>query len=471
MEKFIAENKIHAGHRSRMKHKLISHGQHIFDTYELLEMLLYYVIPYKDTNPISKNLLYAFGGLDGVFNASKEELIEVSGVGENVAELILAVNKLQDIIGSEMVSDEDDFSDYEEVGRFLVNYFAGKLDRQVVALFLDSSMRLIEFKKLYDIEYESGGVKAKHFIDEAVKSHAVAIISAHNHPFGPFFPTPGDRETNKTISEALGIAGFVHAEHYIVSGDKYAGIGSISNFTSKLSEMPVVSQFIDAKEMHRGKLNTVSDSIEYQKSKVNRNSEIFSIDEEYFASLLSYTKLSDSSSVAKKLLNKYKTIENTMTASVGEMSNIASERAAVFVKLLAYLTSRRKTDLMRCGNTYNSSQIAEHLKALFLGESVEKTYLIAYDSKDRFLGIRLLSEGTVSASEIVPRKALEAAIELSASSVSIAHNHPFGVPVPSSDDVKVTQFFESLFGSCEIGFKEHFIVAGQLCDTIKIDSV
>ena len=62
MEKFIAENKIHAGHRSRMKHKLISHGQHIFDTYELLEMLLYYVIPYKDTNPISKNLLYAFGG-------------------------------------------------------------------------------------------------------------------------------------------------------------------------------------------------------------------------------------------------------------------------------------------------------------------------------------------------------------------------------------------------------------------------
>ena len=49
MEKFISDENIHDGHRCRMKAKLLSHGRSIFDTYELLEMLLYYVIPYKDT--------------------------------------------------------------------------------------------------------------------------------------------------------------------------------------------------------------------------------------------------------------------------------------------------------------------------------------------------------------------------------------------------------------------------------------
>ena len=62
MEKFINDDRIHEGHRGRMRAKLLAHGQNIFDTYELLEMLLYHVIPYKDTNPVAKRLLYAFGG-------------------------------------------------------------------------------------------------------------------------------------------------------------------------------------------------------------------------------------------------------------------------------------------------------------------------------------------------------------------------------------------------------------------------
>ena len=47
---------IHKGHRQRMRAKLKAHGARVFDTYELLEMLLYYVVPYKDTNPIAKRL-------------------------------------------------------------------------------------------------------------------------------------------------------------------------------------------------------------------------------------------------------------------------------------------------------------------------------------------------------------------------------------------------------------------------------
>ena len=85
---------VHQGHRQRMRAKLYTHGDRIFDTYELLEMLLYYVIPYKDTNPISKRLLERFGSLDGVLSARKNELAEIDGIGERAAGLISAVGEL-----------------------------------------------------------------------------------------------------------------------------------------------------------------------------------------------------------------------------------------------------------------------------------------------------------------------------------------------------------------------------------------
>ena len=126
MENYIEDNRIHEGHRARMRAKLLTHGQDIFDTYELLEMLLYHVIPYKDTNPVAKRLLYAFGGLDGVFRANREELVQVSGVGERTADFLISVGRLSAVIGAEILPREkEDFADYETVGRFFVRYFSG----------------------------------------------------------------------------------------------------------------------------------------------------------------------------------------------------------------------------------------------------------------------------------------------------------------------------------------------------------
>lgn len=469
MENLIAENHIHDGHRSRMRAKLISHGRRIFDTYELLEMLLYEVIPMRDTNPVAKNLLYAFGGLDGVLSASKEELSSVLGIGDKTAEYIVSVGKLGDIIGAEIISESRvDFSDYEKVGRYLVDYFNNIDGKQVVALFLNSSMRLLQMKRIYDIEYESGGVKAKPFIDEAIRCGASVVITAHNHPFGPFFPTQGDRATNTMLTEALNLAGFVHAEHYIICGEYFAGIGSLKNFTSKLLQMPVVSSFISKCEHYDGQIHQASALSDEEKKWLDINEGHNKLDVDYFDKLIGYSSVKNSAEIANLLLKKYKTIEHALTASVRELTGIAGERVAVYLKLLADITSRRKTDGFAFGKKHSSAEIADYLKALFLGEPVEKTYLITYDSQDRVIGCKLLSEGTVNASEILPRKAIELAIVDSASAVSIAHNHPFGTTNPSVDDMNITQLFITLFNSCDIRFKEHFIVAGQLCDTMNL---
>lgn len=468
MESYIDDSRIHEGHRARMRAKLASHGQRIFDTYELLEMLLYQVIPYRDTNPVAKNLLYAFGGLDGVFNAPTEQLTHVSGIGDRAAELISSVGRLSDIIGAEILSDDGrDFSDYESVGCFLTDYFSGVSEKQVVALYLDSSMRLISMKKMYDLEYESGGVKARPFIDEAVKNHAAVIITAHNHPYGPFYPTPGDRATNMAITEALNYAGVVHAEHYIICGEYFAGIGSLKHFSAKLSQMPAVSEFIDTRDRYDGKVHKVDAPTEDKQShRADHRNGANTADLDCFERLIGYAAEESAHAYAEALIGKYRTIENTLTASSKELSAIVGERTALYLKLLAYLTSRRVTDSFTFGKKHSPAMIAEYLKALFLGESVEKIYIITYDGEDRVIGCELLGEGTVNSSEVLPRKAIEVAVGVSAESVSIAHNHPFGTTDPSADDINMTQLFTTLFANCEIAFKEHFVVAGQLCDTI-----
>ena len=146
--------------------------------------------------------------------------------------------------------------------------------------------------------------------------------------------------------------------------------------------------------------------------------------------------------------------------------SVSDETTAAYIKLLAYVTSRRRTDAFSFGVKQSPAAIAEYLKALFIGESVEKTYLIGFDRQERVIGCELLGEGTVNASEIMPRKALEAAMRMSCAAVSIAHNHPFGTTAPSGDDLTLTQNFAVLLGACEIGFNDHFVIAGQLCDTI-----
>ncbi len=85
---------IHEGHRARMKKRLLESGEMGFADHELLEMLLYYAIPRRDTNELAHRLLKQFGSLQGVLSASEEELACVKGMGQQAALLVALVPTL-----------------------------------------------------------------------------------------------------------------------------------------------------------------------------------------------------------------------------------------------------------------------------------------------------------------------------------------------------------------------------------------
>ena len=164
---------------------------------------------------------------------------------------------------------------------------------------------------------------------------------------------------------------------------------------------------------------------------------------------------------ASALIARYGTVEDVITAPVSEISAITSKSAALFIKLLGYTKSRRGTDFFTLGRVHSRHEIVEHLISYFIARHVETVYVITLDSSGRTLGVHDVCEGTVSASEILPRKLVEIALADNAAAVILAHNHPHGVSTPSNDDVAITASLADVLRLVGIDLKYHVIIAGH----------
>lgn len=74
-------NSIHEEHRARMQERVARDGLTSLAAHEVLEYLLYFSIPRRDTNPLAHRLIQHFGGFCQVLDASEEELMQVQGIG------------------------------------------------------------------------------------------------------------------------------------------------------------------------------------------------------------------------------------------------------------------------------------------------------------------------------------------------------------------------------------------------------
>ena len=239
---------MHAGHRERMRERFTVYGRDILYTHELLEMLLFYAVPYKDTKPIAKRLLNRFLDLDGIFSATRAELLSVEGVGPKVADMLEAVGGLDVFLSIKNGTKENDFLDYNKTGEFFVRYFGNSFEYETVMVTLNAKMEYIEMHSIYKADCESAAIKPKPFLDAVIKDRASIVIVAHNHPLGPTVPSNGDSETNKMLAEALSSIGTVLIEHYIVCGNKYVGFMNNLGAAFGQSYAKEIDAFLKSKE-------------------------------------------------------------------------------------------------------------------------------------------------------------------------------------------------------------------------------
>ena len=115
---------IHDGHRERLKKAFIEHGLESMNDIQALELLLFFSVARRDTNELAHLLLERFGSLDEIFHAAAEDLMEVPGVGEHTAVLLMLLPQIMKKSAVSKANEIRQITSSRDAGKYLVPRFA-----------------------------------------------------------------------------------------------------------------------------------------------------------------------------------------------------------------------------------------------------------------------------------------------------------------------------------------------------------
>jgi len=218
------EKNIHTGHRQRLKERFLKEGLDSFEEHQILELLLFYGIPQRDTNEIAHELIKKFGSLSEVLEATPEELAEVRFVGENVSTLFKLVTAVSRHYQISCAMKEVILNHIEDCGRYLVPFFYGRNQETVFLLCLDAKRKVLCCEKVGQGGVNSAGVPIRQIVETALKANASTAILAHNHPSGLALPSREDVQTTRRVAAALDAVEVELTDHIIVADNDWVSL-------------------------------------------------------------------------------------------------------------------------------------------------------------------------------------------------------------------------------------------------------
>ena len=215
---------IHDGHRKRMKERFRQEGLDHFEEHEVLELLLYYCIPVKDTNPLAHELLNRFGSLSQVLEAPAEELEKVPGVGEHVSTLLNLTTALGRYYLVNRAMTGKVAATTEQCGEYLLPFFFGRSTETVYLLCLDAKCKILCCREVSEGSVNAAGVSIRKIVEVALTANATSVVLAHNHPSGIAVPSAEDIQTTMQAAKALSMVDVILADHIIVADGDYVSL-------------------------------------------------------------------------------------------------------------------------------------------------------------------------------------------------------------------------------------------------------
>lgn len=211
---------VNKGHRQRMKERLEKYGLESFHDHEALEFLLFYALPYKNTNGMAHELINKFGSFSRVFGATKEELKSIPGIGEHAATLIQLIPQLFRKYSTDLMSDLTSYDNRELLSEYVINHFIGQTREHVQLFLFDSGMRRIDSIMLCEGGISNVTVNSEMVAERVFANRAVYFVLAHNHPSGNPEPSYEDLCVTRSIWRSLLAFNREMVEHYVVAGGK-----------------------------------------------------------------------------------------------------------------------------------------------------------------------------------------------------------------------------------------------------------
>ncbi len=212
------------GHRERLRNRFREHGDTALADYEILELLLFRLIPRRDTKPIAKALIDRFGSLAGVFGAPAALLQEIKGVGEAVAFDLKLISTIGHRTLKSELRDKQVLSSWSSVIQYCHAAMAHETREQFRILFLDKRNTLIADEVQGRGTVDHTPVYPREVVRRALELSATALILVHNHPSGDPTPSRADIDMTKMIIDAAKPLGIAIHDHIIIGKDGQASL-------------------------------------------------------------------------------------------------------------------------------------------------------------------------------------------------------------------------------------------------------
>ena len=215
---------MHENHRQRMMERCQKTGFASFADHEILEMLLYYSKPRCDTNETAHLLLERFGRIDGVFEASIEELTQIDGIGLHSAVLMQLIRESARRYTKAVMQNRKRFMHIREVAEFANACFVGATSEQLYLFLFDNGMEMIDSTLLTTGAINSAEIPTRIMLEKAIFKKASCAILAHNHPHGMAVPSDSDIQLTYHAAEVLGMINIPLLEHLVFAENRYSCI-------------------------------------------------------------------------------------------------------------------------------------------------------------------------------------------------------------------------------------------------------
>lgn len=227
------KERIHKDHRKRLKKKFLEYGLDVLEEHEFLELILFYAIPYKDTNVLAHRMLNEYGSLKDILEADTENLARIEGLSEHSAMLfkvIMAathkyINSVNDIMEARLTP--------ENISVYIKNLFYGKTDETAYVLLLDKNCVVRKIRKMSEGTINSTSLYTRDVVKVAVDEKFPYLMLAHNHPGGNPIPSKSDLYLTKAIEMALNFVDVRLVDHVIVAGERVISMQQSFNILEK----------------------------------------------------------------------------------------------------------------------------------------------------------------------------------------------------------------------------------------------
>lgn len=226
MEKQKKPN-FHTGHRDRMRERVKRTGARALADHELLEMLLYYVQPRRDTNETAHELIEECGSLFAVLDSPEEKLCRVPEVQGQTALYLSLLGELSRryTLSKTRVTKKNPmqtvYDSPDKIAALMYPRFLGVQKERMYALLFDAGMHLSDVFCVAEGSLNSVSVTVRAIVQRAYQRNAASVVLAHNHPGGVATPSTEDVRLTRDLGAALSLMGVPLIEHFVFTEHAY----------------------------------------------------------------------------------------------------------------------------------------------------------------------------------------------------------------------------------------------------------